>query len=304
MERIRSMAPILNYIALLLAASIVLPIEQGSAAPRERPEAIATINIIADLVSQVAGDRIEVHSLLPLGGDPHTYEPVPGDLKKIAHSDIVFYNGLGLEKWLEKLLRNAGGVRKEIEVTQGLKAKIDARGHTDPHLWMNPEFVRTAYIPNIVRALINFDPGGEEQYKRNAERYIKELEELDAWARNVVSQIPPENRKLVTTHDAFAYFGEHYGFKIIGSIWGVSTEDEPSPRDISRLIDMIKREKVKAVFVETTINPKLMESIAHEAKVKIGRPLYGDSLGPEGSGAETYIGMIKRNLEAIAEALR
>lgn len=302
MERIRTMAQI--YIALLFAALMILPIEQGFAAPKERPRALATINIIADLISQVAGERIEVDSLLPLGGDPHTYEPVPGDLKKIAQSDIVFYNGLGLEKWLEKLLRNAGGVRKEIEVTRGLKAKIDEQGQTDPHLWMNPEFVRTAYIPNILSALIDFDPAGEEEYRKNAERYIKELEELDAWAKNVVSQIPPENRKLVTTHDAFAYFGEHYGFKIIGSIWGVSTEDEPSPREISHLIDMIKREKVKAVFVETTINPKLMESIAREAKVKIGKPLYGDSLGPKGSGAETYVGMVKRNLEAIAEALR
>jgi ABC-type Zn uptake system ZnuABC Zn-binding protein ZnuA len=255
------------------------------------------------MVRQVAGDRLEVMSLLPVGGDPHTYEPVPGDVRKIAESDIVFYNGLGLEKWLEKLLKNAGGNRPFIAVTSGLEPIRDSRGNPDPHLWMEVHSAM-GYVKNIRDALIELDPAGEAIYKTNASSYLSELEKLDAWVFEQVNTIPIERRKLVTTHDAFRYFGKRYGFRVVGTIWGISTEDEPSAQEIAKLVDAIRSENVPVVFIETTVNPKLMERIAKETGVKIGKKLYGDSLGPSGSGADTYIGMIQSNVRAIVEALK
>ncbi|GBD39990.1 Manganese-binding lipoprotein MntA [bacterium HR37] len=264
--------------------------------------ALATVNIIGDMVAQVAGERVEVISLLPIGGDPHTYEPVPGDLKKIAESDIVFFNGLGLEKWLEKLLKNAGGTRPYVAVTDGLEPIRDERGDPDPHLWMDVTKAM-GYVRNIRDALVEFDPEGEQVYRENAAGYLLELEKLDKWIFEQVETIPPQRRKLVTTHDAFRYFGQRYGFKVVGTIWGISTEDEPSAQEIAQLIDAIRRERVPAVFIETTVNPKLMERVAREAGVKVGRKLYGDSLGPPGSGADTYIGMMRSNVLSIVQAL-
>jgi ABC-type Zn uptake system ZnuABC Zn-binding protein ZnuA len=268
---------------------------------------VATINILADLVSQVAGDRVEVVSLIPVGGDPHTYEPVPRDVQKVAESQLVFYNGLGLEKWLEELIENAGGRRVSVELSRGLRPAVQTegryRGDPDPHLWMDPVFAKQ-YVLNARDALISFDPAGRSAYEANAARAVRELDALHAWIQAQVARIPAHRRKLVTTHDAFRYFGQRYGFRVVGTIWGISTEDEPSPQEIARLVDRIRAEGVPAVFVETTVNPKLMERVAREAGVRIGARLYGDSLGPPGSDADTYGKMMRHNVRAIVEALR
>ncbi len=276
-------------------------------APPERPRAVATINILADFVAQVAQDRVEVTSLIPVGGDPHTYEPVPKDVQRVAESRVVFYNGLGLEKWLEELIENAGGQRVSVQLTRGLRPAIQTegryRGDPDPHLWMDLVFAKT-YVENARDALAQLDPAGRAVYERNAARYLRELDALHAWIQQQVAQIPPHRRKLVTTHDAYRYFGHRYGFKVVGTIWGISTEDEPSAQEIARLVDRIRAEGVPAVFVETTINPKLMERVAREAGVRVGQKLYGDSLGPPGSDADTYVRMMRHNVRAIVEALR
>lgn len=272
-----------------------------------RPKAVATINILADFAAQVAGDRVEVTSLIPVGGDPHTYEPVPKDVQRVAESQVVFYNGLGLEKWLEELIENAGGQRVSVELTRGLRPAFQTegryRGDPDPHLWMDPVLAKK-YVENARDFLARFDPEGRATYERNAARYLRELEALHAWIQQQVAQVPPHRRKLVTTHDAFRYFGHRYGFKVVGTIWGISTEDEPSAQEIARLVDRIRGEGVPAVFVETTINPKLMERVAREAGVRVGEKLYGDSLGPPGSDADTYVRMMRHNVRAIVEALR
>jgi ABC-type Zn uptake system ZnuABC Zn-binding protein ZnuA len=288
----------------------LLALSACAAAPnpaRSRPKAVATINILADLVSQVAGDRVEVVSLIPVGGDPHTYEPVPKDVQRVAESQLVFYNGLGLEKWLEELIENAGGRRVAVVLTQGLRPAVQTegryRGDPDPHLWMDPVFAKK-YVENARDALVRFDPEGRATYERNAARALRELDALHAWIQQQVAQVPPHRRKLVTTHDAFRYFGQRYGFRVVGTIWGISTEDEPSAQEIARLVDRIRAEKVPAVFVETTINPKLMERVAREAGVRVGEKLYGDSLGPSGSDADTYVKMMRHNVRAIVEALR
>lgn len=288
---------------LLLAAGCTAAPAPGSG----RPKAVATINILADFVAQVAGERVEVTSLIPVGGDPHTYEPVPRDVQRVAESQIVFYNGLGLEKWLEELIENAGGRRVSVELTRGLRPAKQRegryRGDPDPHLWMDPVFAKK-YVENARDALVSFDPAGRATYERHAARYLRELDALHAWIHEQVARIPPHRRKLVTTHDAFRYFGHRYGFKVVGTIWGISTEDEPSAQEIARLVEAIRRERVPAVFVETTINPKLMERVAREAGVRIGQQLYGDSLGPPGSDADTYVKMMRHNVRAIVEALR
>lgn len=265
--------------------------------------ALSTINIINDFVRNVAGDKISAVSLLPVGSDPHVYEPVPRDVKRIIDSDLIFYNGFHLEKWLEELLENAGGSRPSYQVTKGLEPRKNARSDPDPHLWMDPVYA-VKYVENIRDVLAEFDPQNADYYKTNAQNYIKQLNELDLWIKTRMQEIPAENRKLVTTHDAYAYFGERYGMQVVGSIWGITTEDEPSAQEIANLVDGIKAEKVPAVFVETTINPKLMERVAKDADVKVGKPLYGDSLGLPGSGADTYIGMMKTNVGNIVEALK
>ncbi len=288
---------------LLLAAGCTAAPAPGGG----RPKAVTTINILADFAAQVAGERVEVTSLIPVGGDPHTYEPVPRDVQRVAESQIVFYNGLGLEKWLEKLIENAGGRRVSVELTRGLRPAIQRegsyRGDPDPHLWMDPVFAKK-YVENARDALVRFDPEGRATYERNAARALRELDALHAWIQQQVAQIPPHRRKLVTTHDAFRYFGQRYGLRVVGTIWGISTEDEPAAQEIARLVDRIRAEGVPAVFVETTINPKLMERVAREAGVRIGQPLYGDSLGPPGSDADTYVKMMRHNVRAIVEALR
>ncbi len=272
-----------------------------------RPTVVATISILADFTRQVAGDRLEVTSLLPVGSDPHTYEPVPQDVRRVAEAHVLVYNGLKLEKWLEKLLENAGGRFVKVEATRGLQPVLQQsgpdRGDPDPHLWMDPVFAQT-YVRNIRDALVAFDPAGRAVYEANAQRYLRELERLHRFVQKQIQQIPPAHRKLVTTHDAFRYFGRRYGLAVVGTIWGISTEDEPSAQEIAQLVDRIRRERVPAVFVETTISPKLMERVAREAGVRIGGRLYGDSLGPPGSGAETYLGMMRHNVRVIVEALR
>lgn len=270
---------------------------------KDKKKALSTINIINDFVKNVAGDKIGAVSLLPVGSDPHIYEPVPRDVQQIVDSDIVFYNGFNLEKWLEELLENAGGQRQSFQVAKGLEPRKNARGDPDPHLWMDPASA-IKYVENIRDVLMQFNAENADSYRKNAENYINELKELDRWIKEKVQEIPEKNRKLVTTHDAYAYFGERYRFKVVGSIWGITTEDEPSAQEIARLVDVIKSENVQTVFVETTINPKLMERVAKDAGINIGKPLYGDSLGLHGSGADTYIGMMKTNVNNIVEGLR
>lgn len=291
------------FLVFILILSGCAPSDTIKSNKSNKKIALSTINIINDFVKNVAGDKIEAVSLLPVGSDPHIYEPVPRDVQQIVDSDIVFYNGFNLEKWLEELLENAGGFRQSFQVAKGLEPRKNARGDPDPHLWMNPVSA-IKYIENIRDILVQFDPENAEYYKQNAEKYTNELKELDEWIKEKIGEIPAENRKLVTTHDAYAYFGERYGFKVVGSIWGITTEDEPSAQEIARLVDVVKSENVQTVFVETTINPKLMERVAKDAGVKLGKPLYGDSLGLPGSGADTYIGMTKTNVNNIVEGLR
>ncbi len=258
---------------------------------------ITTITILYDFVKEIGGDRVCVESLVPVGGDPHTYEPIPSDIIRISKADIIIANGHHLENWLLKLISNKRDDAIYFEVTKNIEPL-----NNDPHLWMDVIFAMD-YVKNIKDFLISVDPHGKEIYEKNYEEYIKKLKKLDEFIKCVVSKIPSEDRKLVTTHDAYSYFSRRYGFKFIGSIWGISTEDEPSVKEIKKLIDLIKQEKAKAVFLETTVNPRIMENIAKETKIRVGKKLYGDSVGKPGSNAETYIKMQIHNVKSIYEGL-
>jgi len=302
-SRARLLIPI---ILLPVALVLLLPINTGPAVgslSKDRITAVSTITIVADVVKNVGGDRVDSLSIVPLGGDPHIFQPTPGDAELVEKADIVFYVGLGLEHWLTHLVENLRRDSPLVRLSDELLFRIDERtGEADPHVWMDPTYV-IQWTNRIADALSAIDPENYEYYHANAARYIAELEELDSWIQSTLEHIPPQNRKLITTHDAFRYFGARYGFQIIGTVWGITTDEEPSAALISNLIEMIRREAVPTVFIETTINPQILSSVAEQAGVKVGGPLYGDSLGSPGSGADTYIGMMRANTLAIASGL-
>lgn len=269
-----------------------------------RPLVVTTISILADLTREVAGDHVVVESLVEIGGDPHTYEPVPSDAGKISDADLILRNGLGLEHWLDTLIDASSVPRPVATVTDGIEPLTIAGtgSDPDPHLWMDPVAVRR-YVEAISSALSDLDPANAQDFRRNARRYIRRLDRLDTFVAAQLATIPAAQRRLVTTHDAFRYFGQRYGLQVVGTIWSVSTEREPSATEVAALVDAVRSQGVPAVFVETTINPDLMEQVARDAGVGVGPPLYGDSLGAPGSGADTYLRMMRANTAALVIGL-
>lgn len=270
--------------------------------------ALATLTMIGDMVQVIGRERITVDALLPVGSDPHTYQPRPDDVKKIARAQIVFANGLGIELWLEELIQNAGGQRPVIYLAEPLRSVAFVEktgtyaGHPDPHTWNNVEYAMR-YVDEIVRGLSELDPAGREFFNKNADLYEAQLARLHRWIIEQIQTIPLENRKLVTSHDAFRYLCERYGLEFLGSIWGITTDEEPSAEKIARLLNDLKATRVPAVFVETSVNPKFLMQIALDAGVQIGGTLYSDSLGPPGSPGDSYVKMIVHNIQTITKAL-
>lgn len=300
---------------------------------------VATTSIMADLIQNVGGERVNVRSLLPPGVDPHTYSPTPRDVQAVAGAQIVFENGLGLEEWLDEVIANAGGERPIATVTEGISPiegghdqaddehdddatpetnhrddqhSTDATAEAgdnhshavDPHMWFDVQ--RTIrYVENIRDGLKAIDGDGAQTYDANARTYIQQLEALDREIQAQLQTIPAENRKIVTNHDTFGYFAERYGFEIVGTVFrGVSTEQEPSAQQIAALVRAIEEQNVPAIFTEDIVNPRLAEQIADEADVQVVTNLYTDALSEPGGNAESYIAMMRHNVEQIVEALR
>jgi len=279
---------------------------------------VTTTSILADLTRNVTGDRASVTSLLGPGADIHTFDPSPADLARVARAQVLVVNGAGLEAFLDDLLAAAGGRAHKIVASAGLIPLHfdDEHGHEkkpghdhhhdagDPHFWQDVSLAMH-YVINIRDGLIAADPAGEAIYRRNAERYLAQLVELDHWVRGQVALIPAERRKLVTNHGAFNYFAARYGFKVVGTVFpGFSTARDPSPAEIAELVRRVREFAVPAVFAENVVNTRLAEQVAREARVQIVAALYSDALGGLRSGAETYITMIRSNVEAIVNALR
>jgi ABC-type Zn uptake system ZnuABC Zn-binding protein ZnuA len=266
------------------------------------PVILTSTTFLADLARNVAGDRVEVESLLPIGTDPHAYQPTPQDVAKIEHSKLLIINGADYEHFLEPLLENAGGEREIIEASAGISVRKEAQG-VDPHLWLDPNHV-IVYVENIREALTHFDPAGAAAYQSNADAYVAELKRLDAWIIEQVAQIPPERKLLITNHKALGYFAERYGFTIAGAvIESFSADASPSAQQMAALIDQIKSSGAPAIFLDASDNPALASQIASETNVKIITDLHLESL-TNGAPAATYIDMLKDNVTQIVNALK
>jgi manganese/iron transport system substrate-binding protein len=277
----------------------------GNVEGDDRPQVLATTTMIAEAAERVGGECARVHGLLPVGGDPHVYEPVPRDVRTVSSSSLVLYNGFGLEAWLDRLIRNAGGDRPIVELAEGLTpifGQYAGGRDPDPHLWGDVRrFMH--YVEGIERALAQLVPECSPTLAANRDAYLEELAALDAWIRERMATIPEGNRFLVTSHDAFQYFAEAYGLEVLGTPVGVSTDEEASAQTVAQIINDIRRTGIPAVFVETTVNQALIRRIASETGTAIGGALYSDSLGESGSGADTYTGMMVHNTRTVVNAL-
>ena len=268
------------------------------------PDILTTTTILADIARNVAGDQLVAESLVPFGADPHSYQPVPQDTKKINESKVLIVNGADYERSLAPLLANAGAKKESIEASAGLRLITDPENNqVDPHLWLDPSNV-IVYVDNIREGLTQFNPEGADLYEANARAYITQLQELDAWINGQVAQIPPQRRVLVTNHDSLEYFAQHYGFKVVGTVVDSFNSDaSPSAEQMADLIDRIKLFEVPAIFLDTADNPALAEQIASETGAKVVTDLHFESL-TEGAPAGTYIDMMRYDVTKIVEALK
>jgi zinc/manganese transport system substrate-binding protein len=303
----------------VFAAIALLPMPNSVAAQSpaagEPLQVVASFSVVGDLVKDVGGDAVQVTTLIGPGVDAHTYDPAPTDLVVLEGADIVFQNGLGFEPWLDRFFASAQPSGARVVVTDGITPRtIDVNepgesaqehGGVDPHVWHDVANAMVM-VANIRDALVRADPAHAARYEANAASTIARFQTLDGWIRQQVATLPPERRKLVTSHDTFGYFAAAYGFEILGTALGsLSTEaGDPSARAIGLLVEEITAAGVPAIFAENVANPDLMASIAAEAGVELAPTLYTDALGPPGSPGATYEGMMRSNVTTIVDALR
>jgi ABC-type Zn uptake system ZnuABC Zn-binding protein ZnuA len=299
---------LLAAMAVLLPLAVSLAAFLGSApdfALAANPLSVVTSNtVLADLVANVGGNKVQVRSLAPAGTDPHTFQPTPDSIKTLSQARVVFFNGSGLEEWWDKTIRS---VKKPdvpvIELSKGL-ATIRMPGHNggyDPHVWLDPNLVK-AYVEKIRDALSQADGANAGFYADRGKAYQVKLDELDAWIRTEVEKIPTARRKIVTFHDAFQYFANRYGLAVKGFVV-VSPGKEPSAKALAELARRIKEEQIPAVFAEADFSAKILEVLAKDAGVKVVTNLYDGSLS-SGPPADTYINMLRHNVTQTVNALR
>ncbi len=274
---------------------------------------VATTGMVADLVRGVGGDRVEVHQLMGPGVDPHQYRPTARDASRLSKADAIFYNGLNLEarmgELFERLSKRGGRV---FAVTDSVpKDRLlpgeEADEIYDPHVWFDAALWAEA-VKSVVEGLSEADPAGREDYVRNGESLRNRLLELDAWLKARAGELPPERRVLVTSHDAFGYFGRAYGFEVVG-LQGMNTVSEASLADVSALAEFLRKRGAKAVFVETSVNPEALRRVADNAGARVGGELFSDAMGEPGDvrggfDTGTHDGMLRHNMATIVEGLR
>ena len=279
---------------------------------------VATTTIVGDVVDNVGGDFIESSILLPVGTDPHSFNPTPQDIARVADADVVFANGVGLESFLNNLIESAGAQDRIIYISEGIDFLDSAHVHDaeiseiededdhetlDPHTWTNALNV-LVWVENIEGKLSRLDPDNADTYKSNASTYIEDLEALDVWIREQVDQIPNQNRKIVTDHAMFGYFASAYGFQEVGAlIPGFSTLAQPSAQDLAQIEDTIRHFKVNAIFVGKSVNPTLAERIAEDTGTRLSY-IYTGSLSDPGGDAGTYLDYMRYNTLAFVEGLK
>ncbi|WP_445243178.1 MULTISPECIES: metal ABC transporter substrate-binding protein [unclassified Microcoleus] len=271
-----------------------------------KPKVVATSTIIEDLTDRVAGDEIQLTGILQPGTDPHVYEPVPKDSQALEQANLILYNGYNLEPGLIRMMNAAGIKARKLAVGEVVKPLLlNKEGNTvpDPHVWGNVENA-VQMVEAIRDALIELSPEDREKFTQNAVKLTEELKRLDSWIEQQIKTIPENQRKLVTSHDAFQYYSRAYGLGEANSLIGISTEEQPSAQTVQKLVESVKAAGVPAIFAETTINPQLIRTVAEEAGVKLAaQQLYSDSIGTPGSEGDSYVKMMSANTRAIVEAL-
>jgi zinc/manganese transport system substrate-binding protein len=298
------MRALLATLALVLVAAPLVAgcgSDSGSGSDAD-VSAVATTTEIADLVRNVGGERVDVHGLLSPGADPHGYEPRPSDASSIVDAAVVFKSGGDLDEWLDELVDNAGGDAEVIDLIDSVRT-VEVDGETDPHWWQDPRNVVLA-VAAIRDALSDADPDGRRVYERNAAAYSRELRRLDEEIAACIGKVPAAKRKVVTTHDSLGYFARRYGIDVVGSVIpSLSTQAQPSAGDIADLVDQVRDEGVEAVFPEAETSERLEQALAREAGAQVGAPLWADTLGGGGSGAETYVDATAANTAALVEGM-
>ncbi len=301
--------------ALALPGAALSGCEAGSGADvsGRKIRVTVTTGMIADTVARVGGERVEVTALMGPGVDPHLYKPSEGDIARLQNADIIFYNGLNLEgKMGDLFVKMAASGKPTVAVTEGIDRSVlreppEFQGHYDPHVWFDVS-LWSQTVPTIVEALSRLDPGSRSLYEANGREVRQRLAELHAYCKRRLAEIPEPQRVLVTAHDAFGYFGRAYDVEVVG-LQGISTVSEVSLSDVQRLVERITRQRIKAVFVESSVPKRSIEAVVQgcEARghpVRIGGMLFSDALGEAGTPEGTYEGMVRHNVETIVAALK
>ena len=291
-------------------AFLALPARAGEPLP-----VLASFSILADFAREVGGERVRVDSLVGPGQDAHTFNPAPGEAQRVARARVIVLNGLGFDAWMDRLARAANFRGTRVIASEGIRT-LKARHHhhhghghdhghhhgdADPHIWQDPKRAQVM-VRRIAAGLSAADAAGRAIYEANAARYNERLEARHAWVEAQFRGIPREQRRVVTSHDAFAYYGERYGVTFLAP-QGVTTRAEPSAQQVAQLVQQIRRERIRAIFLEDMANPRLIEQVAREAGVRVGGTLFSDALSPPDGPAPTYEAMIRHNTRMLAEAL-
>ena len=296
---VRRLPPLLIAVALALGAAACGDDDSGGGAA---VEVVATTTHVADLVRNVGGGRVAVDGILPANADPHDYEPRPSDAAALSDAELVVRSGGDLDEWLDEVIDGAGGDAEQVTLIDSVET-IQGEGETDPHWWQNPRNAIRA-VAAIRDALVAADPEGSAGYERRAAAYTRDLRRLDSEIERCMNEIPAAKRKLVSTHDALGYFADRYELDVIGAVIpSLSTQAQPSAKDVQDLVDQIESEGVEAIFPEAALSQRLEQAISREAGAEVGGELWADTLGPDGSSGATYLDAMGANAAALAEGM-
>ena len=303
--------------ALLVLFLSVIALVACSTGKKDTPtsdqklKVVATNSIIADITKNIAGDKIDLHSIVPVGQDPHEYEPLPEDVKKTSQADLIFYNGINLETggnaWFTKLVENAKKTENKdyFAVSEGVDVIYlegqNEKGKEDPHAWLNLEN-GIIYAQNIAKQLIAKDPSNKEFYEKNLKEYTEKLDKLDKEAKEKFNAIDADKKLIVTSEGCFKYFSKAYGVPS-AYIWEINTEEEGTPDQIKTLVEKLRQMKVPSLFVESSVDDRPMKTVSKDTNIPIYAQIFTDSIAEEGKEGDSYYNMMKYNLEKIAEGL-
>ena len=287
-------------LSLAIGALLISPLSMAKTV-----NVVASFTVLADIVKQVGGEHVNVKSLVGPNGDPHTFEPTPQDSQALASADLVFVSGLGLEGWMDRLVSASGYKGDAVVASRGIATRTmeeEGKTVTDPHAW-NSMHNGVIYAANVMNALIKADPQDADAIRRSGEKYIQQLQTLDGWAKSAFAAIPAAKRKVLTSHDAFGYFGQRYGVTFLAPV-GFSTEAEASASEVGGLIQQLKAEHIHSYFIENQTDPRLVKQIASATGAQPGGELYPEALSQPSGPAPTYVAAFRHNVEAMIRSMK